>query len=157
MSEQLLGTLFSFPLFKEPSQRFLFCVEKNSVGLRGLFFALNDIFGDLTTFQKFSIFIWGENLLFQRVCFRFPCSHVFSERASMLSRLCLVPRPHYSARPKRVGSRGPRENVRQQSSKVRDSSCCVVYRTRVSHFKVKNTPLKVDSANIQKGFKKKRT
>ena len=25
---------------------------------------------------------------------------------------CLVPRPHYSARPKRFGSRGPSENVR---------------------------------------------
>ena len=25
---------------------------------------------------------------------------------------CLVPRPHYSARPKRFGSRGPIENVR---------------------------------------------
>ena len=36
--------------------------------------------------------------------------------------ICLVPRPHYSARPKRFGSRCPSENVRprQKSSKVRE-------------------------------------
>ena len=49
---------------------------------------------------------------------------------------CLVPRPHYSAQPKRFGSRGPSENVRprQKSSKARkkwDSSK-----------QVNNTPLK---------------
>ena len=39
---------------------------------------------------------------------------------------CLVPRPHYSARPKRFGSRGPSENVRhrQKSSKVRLLVAC---------------------------------
>ena len=38
-----------------------------------------------------------------------------SERAfssGMMCTPCLVPRPHYSARPKRFGSRGPMENVR---------------------------------------------
>ena len=56
---------------------------------------------------------------------------------------CLVPRPYYFARPKRFGSSGPSENVRprQKSSKVRQLMRWV-YRTSVSHFKVKNTPLK---------------
>ena len=60
---------------------------------------------------------------------------------------CLVPRPHFSSRPKRFGSRGPCENVRprQKSSKVRqkwDSSMAMVNKTSVSNFKVKNTLLK---------------
>ena len=40
----------------------------------------------------------------------------------MLIGACLVPRPHYSARPKRFGSRGPCENVRPfpvRSSRIR--------------------------------------
>ena len=69
------------------------------------------------------------------------------EKGATWRTLCLVPRPHYSARPKRFGSRGPGENVRprQKSSKVRqkwDSSMAMVNKTRVSHFKVKNTLLK---------------
>ena len=56
---------------------------------------------------------------------------------------CLVPRPHYSTQPKRFGSRGPSENVRprQKSSKVRQLNGDL-NKTNVSHFKVKNTPLK---------------
>ena len=59
--------------------------------------------------------------------------------------ICLVPKPHYSARPKRFGSLGPSENVRprQKSSKVRElSGAEMVIKTSGSHFKVKNTPLK---------------
>ena len=40
----------------------------------------------------------------------------------MLIGACLVPRPHYSARPKHFGSRGPCENVRPfpaRSSRIR--------------------------------------
>ena len=59
---------------------------------------------------------------------------------------CLVPRPHYSARPKRFGSRGPRENVRPRQKSLivrqkRDSSKHWFTR-RYLHFQVKNTPLK---------------
>ena len=59
--------------------------------------------------------------------------------------ICLVPRPHYSARLKRFGSRGPSENVRprQKSSKVRElNEAAMVNKTSGSHFRVKNTPLK---------------
>jgi len=50
---------------------------------------------------------------------------------------CLVPRPHSLARSKRFGSRVPYEKVRprQKFSKTAQWHC-------VSHFKVKNTPLK---------------
>ena len=56
---------------------------------------------------------------------------------------CLVPRPYYSARPKRFGSRGPREKceARQKFSKLRQLMRWV-YKTSVSHFEVKNKPLK---------------
>ena len=56
---------------------------------------------------------------------------------------CLIPRPHYSAQPKRFGSRGPSENVRprQKSSKVRQLKA-LVYKTNVLHSQVNNTPLK---------------
>ena len=37
---------------------------------------------------------------------------VWSRVSQNLGDYCLVPRPHYSARPKRFGSRGPIENVR---------------------------------------------
>ena len=64
-----------------------------------------------------------------------------------LQQYCVVPRPHFSSRPKRFGSRGPCENVRprQESSKVRqkwDNSVAMVNKTSVSNFKVKNTSLK---------------
>ena len=64
-----------------------------------------------------------------------------------LARTCLFPWPHYSAWPKRFGSRGPSENVRprQKFSQVRqkwDSSMAMVNKTSVLHFKVKNTLLK---------------
>ena len=58
---------------------------------------------------------------------------------------CLVPRPHFSSRPKRFGSRGPSENVRprQKSSKVREfNEAAIVNKTSGSYFRVKNTPLK---------------
>ena len=59
---------------------------------------------------------------------------------------CLVPRPHYSARPKCFGSRGPRENVRprQKSLKVRQKrdSSKHWFTRRYLDFQVKNTPLK---------------
>ena len=56
---------------------------------------------------------------------RSDCKVIQSMMESMLLKIlvssCLVPRPHYSARPKRFGSHGPSENVRpsQKSSKVR--------------------------------------
>ena len=50
--------------------------------------------------------------------------------------ICLVPRPHYSARPKRFGSRGPSVNMRELNG------AAMVIKTSGSHFKVKNTPLK---------------
>ena len=59
---------------------------------------------------------------------------------------CLVPRPHYSARSKCFGSRGPRENVRprQKSLKVRQKrdSSEHWFTRRYLDFQVKNTPLK---------------
>ena len=59
---------------------------------------------------------------------------------------CLVPWSHYSARPKRFGSRGPRENVRprQKSLKVRQKrdSSKHWFTRRYLDFQVKNTPLK---------------
>ena len=66
---------------------------------------------------------------------------------------CLVPKPHYSARPKRLGSRGPNVNVRsrQKSSKVRQLKA-LVYKTNILHFQVKNTPLK--DANGKEKFKR---
>ena len=36
-----------------------------------------------------------------------------------LDALCLVPRPHYSARPMRFGSRGPIENVTDRPPRIR--------------------------------------
>ena len=56
---------------------------------------------------------------------------------------CLVPRPYYSAWPKRFGSRGPSEKCEAQAkfSKLRHHMRWV-YKTSVSHFKVKNKPLK---------------
>ena len=59
--------------------------------------------------------------------------------------ICLVPRPHNSARLKRFASRGPSENVRprQKSSKVREfNEAAIVNKTSGSYFRVKNTPLK---------------
>ena len=35
----------------------------------------------------------------------------FSAPPAVWPRICLVPRPHFSSRPKRFGSRGPCENV----------------------------------------------
>ena len=59
---------------------------------------------------------------------------------------CLAPRPHYSARPKGFGSRGPRENVRsrQKSLKVRQKrdSSKHWFTRRYLDFQVKNMPLK---------------
>ena len=79
---------------------------------------------------------------------------------------CLVPRPHYSTRPKRFGSRGPsgliitrwRECMRTakigpdlrlfravgrgKNPQKWDSSMAMVNKTSVWHFKVKNTPRK---------------
>ena len=34
-------------------------------------------------------------------------------KEKMIQQACLVPRPHYSVRPKRLGLRGPSENVRR--------------------------------------------
>ena len=70
-------------------------------------------------------------------------SCVYKEKYST-GQPCLVPRPHYSAWPKRFGSCGPSENVRPRPKKWDKSEIAyaVVYKTSVSHFKVKNTPLK---------------
>ena len=77
----------------------------------------------------------------------FRCTMCRSGARAPWSSHSLVPRPHFSSRPKRFGSRGPCENVRprQKSSKVRqkwDSSMAMVNKTSVSNFKVKNTSLK---------------
>ena len=85
--------------------------------------------------------------------------HRFLQEAEQLPTyvlLCLVPRPHFSSRPKRFASRGPWENVRprQKSSEVRqkwDSSMAMVNKISVSNFKVKNTSLKhTDGRGISK-------
>ena len=63
---------------------------------------------------------------------------------------CLVPRPRYSARPKRFGSRGPSEIVRlkknpqkwDKSETALISGGGLQLKTSVSHVKAKNTPLK---------------
>ena len=63
---------------------------------------------------------------------------------------CLVSRPHYSARLKRFGSRGPSENVRlkknpqkwDKSETALISGGGLQLKTSVSHVKAKNTPLK---------------
>ena len=58
---------------------------------------------------------------------------------------CLVPRPYYSARPKRFGSSGPSEKCEAQAKIFKTETAHAVgsiYKTSVSHFKVKNKPLK---------------
>ena len=50
-----------------------------------------------------------------------PLLIFYNQMAFTIYIYCLVPRPHYSAQPKRFGSRGPNETVRprKKSSKVR--------------------------------------
>ena len=58
---------------------------------------------------------------------------------------CLVPRPYYSARPKRFGSRGAGEKCETQAKIFKTETAHAVgliYKTSVSHLKVKNKPLK---------------
>ena len=60
---------------------------------------------------------------------------------------CLVPRPHYSARPKRFGSRGPSENMSPRKKILKSETALISggglqLKTSVSHVKAKNTPLK---------------
>ena len=50
-------------------------------------------------------------IIIYRILECFFCLFVFFH-----SRSCLVPRPHYSARPKRFGSRGPSQNMRHAHS-----------------------------------------
>ena len=52
------------------------------------------------------------------------------------NQFCLVPRPHYSARPVRFGSRGPKEEVGQKRDII-----AVAYKTKVSRFNVQNASL----------------
>ena len=39
------------------------------------------------------------------------------------ARPCLVPRPHYYARPMRFGSRGPRKFLRPRQTRTRETLC----------------------------------